>query len=510
MVTLVATGLRKTFPGVLALNNVDLTLSSGKIHGLIGANGAGKSTLIKILTGYYPDYEGRIEIDGRVISIRKPSDAFRYGIEVVHQEVDTTLIPYLTVAENLLIEKIASSNMGLFVQKKSLFKEAEEVIQKVNLNVNVSKPVADLTLPQKQLLVIARAITRSASFVILDEPTSSLSQIEAEQLFRIIKSLKEQGVSFLYVSHRLGEIQELADEVTILRNGEKVAYYTRREFDLSKAVEAMLGVPPKEIFPEKPGGLPNQTVMEVVKLSKKGRLWDISFKLYQGEILGITGQTGAGKTDLLHILFGSIKPDSGEIFLDGKKVIFHQPKDAIEQGIYLIPEDRRNHGLFIEDTVLKNISLPFLNLMSTLSFVSLSKEKKYVMELIDKVNLVPRKPNMPVRNLSGGNQQKVVVGKWLGKQPKVIIFDEATQGIDIGAKRDIYAMARNLSQTAGVIFASSDVDEVLGLADRVLVMRDGYIVAEFNADQVNRQTVMEITTGAANPVANLNHQQSGV
>ena len=228
MVTLVATGLRKTFPGVLALNNVDLTLSSGKIHGLIGANGAGKSTLIKILTGYYPDYEGRIEIDGRVISIRKPSDAFRYGIEVVHQEVDTTLIPYLTVAENLLIEKIASSNMGLFVQKKSLFKEAEEVIQKVNLNVNVSKPVADLTLPQKQLLVIARAITRSASFVILDEPTSSLSQIEAEQLFRIIKSLKEQGVSFLYVSHRLGEIQELADEVTILRNGEKVAYYTLR------------------------------------------------------------------------------------------------------------------------------------------------------------------------------------------------------------------------------------------------------------------------------------------
>ncbi|RMG02542.1 MAG: sugar ABC transporter ATP-binding protein, partial [Acidobacteria bacterium] len=411
---------------------MDFALSSGKVHALIGANGAGKSTLIKILTGYYPDYEGRIEIDGKEISIHKPSDAFKYGIEVVHQEVDTTLIPYLTVAENLLIEKIASSSMGLFVRKNELLNEAREIIKRVNLNVDVRKQVADLTLPEKQLLVIARAISRSSSFIILDEPTSSLSLIETRQLFDIIQSLKKQGVSFLYVSHRLSEIQEIADEITILRNGQKVAYFTRQELDLSKAVEAMLGVPSTEVFPEKPKEISQQRMLEVRNLIKKGRLWDISFYVNKGEVLGLTGLTGAGKTDLLHILFGSMKPDSGEIFLEGRKISLQHPKDAIQAGIYLVPEDRRSQGLFIENTVAQNISFPFIKYLSKVSFVLLEKEKRYALELIEKVRLVPPNPDMIVKNLSGGNQQKVVVGKWLGKQPKVIIFDEATQGIDVG------------------------------------------------------------------------------
>ncbi|PWH13199.1 MAG: ABC transporter [Anaerolineae bacterium] len=496
MATLRAVGLRKTFPGVVALDGVDFALSSGKVHALIGANGAGKSTLIKILTGYYPDYEGRIEIDGKEISIHKPSDAFKYGIEVVHQEVDTTLIPYLTVAENLLIEKIASSSMGLFVRKNELLNEAREIIKRVNLNVDVRKQVADLTLPEKQLLVIARAISRSSSFIILDEPTSSLSLIETRQLFDIIQSLKKQGVSFLYVSHRLSEIQEIADEITILRNGQKVAYFTRQELDLSKAVEAMLGVPSTEVFPEKPKEISQQRMLEVRNLIKKGRLWDISFYVNKGEVLGLTGLTGAGKTDLLHILFGSMKPDSGEIFLEGRKISLQHPKDAIQAGIYLVPEDRRSQGLFIENTVAQNISFPFIKYLSKVSFVLLEKEKRYALELIEKVRLVPPNPDMIVKNLSGGNQQKVVVGKWLGKQPKVIIFDEATQGIDVGAKRDIYTLVRNLAQNAAVIFSSSDIDEVLGISDRVLVLRDGRIVAEFKPDKIDRQMVMQITTGA--------------
>ncbi|MCX8062564.1 MAG: sugar ABC transporter ATP-binding protein [Anaerolineales bacterium] len=496
MATLQAIGLRKTFPGVVALDNVDFELSSGKVHALIGANGAGKSTLIKILTGYYPDYEGRIEIDGEEVSIHKPSDAFKYGIEVVHQEVDTTLIPYLTVAENLLIEKIASSSMGLFIRKNELLNEAREIIQKVNLNIDVRKQVADLTLPEKQLLVIARAISRQSSFVILDEPTSSLSLIETQQLFDIIKDLKKQGVSFLYVSHRLGEIQEIADEITILRNGQKVAYFTRQELDLSKAVEAMLGMPSAEVFPEKPKEISQQRILEVRNLTKKGRIWDLSFHVSKGEVLGITGLTGAGKTDLLHVLFGSTKPDAGEIILEGKKFSLQHPKDAIRAGIYLVPEDRRNQGLFIENTVAQNISFPFIRYLSRASFVLLEKERKYAFDLIKKVRLVPPNPDMIVKNLSGGNQQKVVVGKWLGKQPKLIIFDEATQGIDIGAKRDIYNLVRNLAQDAAVIFSSSDIDEVLGISDRVIVLRDGRIVAEFKPEMIDRQTVMEITTGA--------------
>lgn len=495
MSTLRATGLRKTFPGVVALDKVDFELSSGKVHALIGANGAGKSTLIKILTGYYPDYEGRIEINGEEISIHKPSDAFKYGIEVVHQEVDTTLIPYLTVAENLLIEKIASPSMGLFVRKNELFDEARTIIQKIHLDIDVRKQVVDLTLPEKQLLVIARALSRQAAFIVLDEPTSSLSLIETQQLFEIIRNLKKQGVSFLYVSHRLGEIQEIADEVTILRNGQKVAYFTRQELDLSKAIEAMLGMPSNEVFPNKPEEILQQRILEVRNLTQKERLCDLSFYVNKGEVLGITGLTGAGKTELLHILFGSTRPDAGEIILEGKKINLRHPRDAIQLGIYLVPEDRRNQGLFIENSVAQNISFPFLKYMSKAGFVMLDEERKYASELISKVRLIPPDPDKIVKNLSGGNQQKVVVGKWLGRQPKIIIFDEATQGIDVGAKRDIYILVRNLAQDAAVIFASSDIDEVLGISDRVIILRDGQLVAEFKPETIERQKVMEIIVG---------------
>lgn len=496
MAILKAIGLRKTFPGVIALDHVDLKLHGGKIHALIGANGAGKSTLIKILTGYYPSYEGQIEINGQVVSIHKPMDAFHYGIEVVHQEVDTTLVPYLTVAENLLIEKLAMPESGFFVRKNELNRQAQRILGSLQLEMDVRRQVADLSLPQKQLLVIARAISRNASFMILDEPTASLSLSDAERLFGILRELKQKGVAFLYVSHRLAEIQEIADEVTILRAGRQVAYFERNQFDLSKAVEAMLGSPPGELFPARQPASNLDLVMEIRQIGQGNRLKNISFKVFRGEVLGITGLTGAGKTELLQILSGSQRPDRGEIILRGKPVRFHLPKDAIRMGIYLIPEDRRNLGLLVENPIRTNITLPFTHDFSRLGFVQASKERQRVLEIMDRLKLVPRNPEMLAKNLSGGNQQKVVIGKWLLRQPEVILFDEATQGIDVGAKREVYAIARELAQNAGVIFSSSDVDEVLGLSDRVLVMRDGQIVAEFKTAEVDRQQVMELATGA--------------
>lgn len=496
MAVLKASGLRKAFPGVVALDGVDLELHGGTVHALIGANGAGKSTLIKILTGYYPSYEGSIEINGRPVSIHKPMDAFRQGIEVVHQEVDTTLVPYLSVAENLLIEKLATPKSGFFVRKAELYQQAQHTLQTLQLDLDVRVPVADLSLPQKQLLVIARAISRNASILILDEPTASLSLTDVERLFAIIRSLRENGVAFLYVSHRLAEIQEIADEVTILRGGRRVAHFTRENFEIPRAVEAMLGAPPEELFPLRDPTAQRKLVLEVRQVGQGSRLRDISFQAFQGEILGITGLTGAGKTELLNILAGSQRPDRGEILLEGEPVRFRLPKDAIRRGIFLIPEDRRKLGLLVEYPVRFNITLPFTHILSLLGFIRAAQERQRVLHIMDRLRLVPRNPEMPTKNLSGGNQQKVVIGKWLLDTCKVILFDEATQGIDVGAKREVYAIARQLSKTSAVIFSSSDVDEVLGLADRVLVLRDGHIVGEFDAQHVDRQRVMELATGA--------------
>jgi simple sugar transport system ATP-binding protein len=492
MTSLRATGLRKTFPGVVALDGVDLALHGGSVHALIGANGAGKSTLIKILTGYYDAYEGRIEINGRPVAIRRPADAFRAGIEVVHQEVDTTLVPYLSAAENLLIEQLAAPGSGLFIRKQVLYRQAQQIVDELGLEIDVRAQAADLSLPQKQLLVIARAVSRRAPFLILDEPTAALSIRDAERLFEIMRELKQRGVAFLYVSHRLAEIQEIADEVTVLRNGQKVAHFVGEAFDIAKGVEAMLGAPPGELYPKRQPAAERRLVMEVRGLCWGARLKDISFDVYQGEVLGIAGLTGAGKTELLRVLFGCEQPDRGEIYLNGKPVRFRLPKDAVRHGVYLIPEDRRNLGLLVEEPVRMNVTLPFIRDFSRLGFMRPSKEYARVLQLMDRLKLVPRKPDLPAKHLSGGNQQKVVVGKWLFGAPAVILFDEATQGIDVGAKRELYAIMRELARSAAVIFASSDIDEVLGVADRVLVMRDGQFVGEFEAEQADRQAVMRL------------------
>lgn len=492
-----ATNLGKRFPGVVALNDVSLEVQQGRVLALVGANGAGKSTLIKILTGYYEDYEGRIEIDGEPVNIRKPADAQMRGIEVVHQEVDTVLIPYLTVSENLLIEQLAERHRNPVINWHAMHQQTQAILNQIDLKVDPRKRVEDLVLYEKQMLVIARAISRKVRYLIFDEPTTSLGLSEVARLFEVIRALKAEGVGIIYISHRLNEVQEIADEIVVLRNGERVAHFDSGTPDLGQITQAMLGTSMRESFPPKPARQAGTVVFEARNLVRRNMLHDVSIQVRQGEVIAIAGLVGAGKTELLRALFGADPVDSGQFFIDGKPIKISSPNKAVAQGIFLVPEERRSQGVLVQDAVRKNMSLPFLRqFVYTGIWMSRALELAHARNVIEQVGLVPPRPETLVKNLSGGNQQKVAIGKWFGRAPRIMIFDEATQGIDVKAKWEVYELVHRLSQDAGVIYASSDIDETLAVADRVLVMRDGEIVAELAADDADRQLILEYATGA--------------
>lgn len=494
MGTLRASHLRKTFPGVVALDDVSLTLRSGSVHALVGANGAGKSTLIKILTGYYDSYEGSIELDGQAITITSPGQAQSLGIEVVHQEVDTTLVPTLTVGENLYLEQIGSGASGPVLRWSQVHASARQTLARVGLDLDTHRQVEDLSLHEKQLLVIARAVSHNVKYLILDEPTASLSLREVEGLFDLIRSLREAGVGVIYISHRLAEVKALADEVSVLRSGKKVADFSG-PIDMTKVVEQMLGEAVNYQFPPRAAaGASGEPVLEACGLTSD-RVRGVDLCVRRGEIVGLTGLVGAGKTELLRLLFGADRPTGGQIILNGKPVSFTRPEIAVQHGVFLVPEERRKQGLLVDSTAAWNITLPFLQLFTYASWMLNRKESAYASDIIARVGLNPPRPDMIVNTLSGGNQQKVVIGKWIGREPTVLLFDEATQGIDIRAKQDVYQLARSTSQKAGVIYASSEIDEVAGLADRILVMRDGRVVAELPGSTADRQTILEYATG---------------
>lgn len=490
-----AAHLGKTFPGVVALKDVSLEVPRGHVLALVGANGAGKSTLIKILTGYYEDYEGSVEIDGTAVRLHTPQTARHLGIEAVYQEVDSALIPSLTVTENVLLERLAQTGHPLFLNWNTLHNAAQEIISSIGLTLDVRQRVEDLVLHEKQMLVIARAVSQNVRYLIFDEPTTSLGQPEVERLFALIRALKARGMGIIYISHRLSEVRDIADSVVVLRGGQKVAEFSAESLDLSQVSEAMLGAPMSELFPAK-ASHPSQTPILEARHLHSPRLHDIDLHAYQGEILGIAGLVGAGKTELLRALFGADALDSGEIRLNGQPIHLGSPTDAVRQGIYLIPEERRAQGVLIDENVRRNLSLPFLSQFAwAAGLIQPRKESAHAAQLIQRLGLVPSDPEKSVGDLSGGNQQKVVIGKWLGGTPRVLLFDEATQGIDIKAKRDVYDLARTLSASAAVIYASSDVDEVIGVADRVLVMRDGQIVAQLRGEAIDRIAILEYAIG---------------
>ncbi|HPP70968.1 MAG TPA: sugar ABC transporter ATP-binding protein [Pseudothermotoga sp.] len=487
--------LSKKFPGVVALDDVDIQIESGKVHALVGANGAGKSTLVKILTGYYESYEGEISIDGKKIVLRDPREAFQNGIEVVHQEVDTQLVPTLTVAENLYLESFNGGEFGTVISSRKLKRKAEADLNRIGFPLPVSMKVEDLSLHEKQQLVIARALIHNVKFLILDEPTSSLSLLEAQKLFDLVSNLKQRGVGILYISQRLDEIPIVADHITVLRNGKKVAYFDQVP-ELSQIVEAMLDVPQGNLFPEKKESTPSEVVMKVENLAWKDKVRQVSFEVRKGEILAITGLTGAGKTETLKLLFGAYQPEGGKISIDGVPVKIKDPTKAIEKGVYLVPEERRREGLILNKSARENMTMPFMkDFCRFLGRIIKTVEIKHTSEIAKRVHLMPLDVERQAQYFSGGNQQKIVVGRWLGGNPKVLLLDEPTQGVDVGAKREIYKLVTEISKNCAVVFATSDINEAIGIGDRILVMRDGKVMAEFTSQNADAKEILSYAAG---------------
>ncbi len=482
--------ISKSFPGVQALREVDFEANGGEIHALLGANGAGKSTLMKILSGAYSADEGTITIDGAAAVIRHPTDAKRHGIQCVYQEVDTALVPQLTVGENIMLDRLAGDEGQRWIRWGALYRTVENLLDDIGFSLPVRKYAAELTLAEKQLVLIARAVMQKAKFVIFDEPTAPLSAEEADRLFAVMRKLKTEGVGSIFISHRLPEVFQICDRITVMRDGRRVLTKRTEETDIPEIIEAMLGRTFSEEFPKEdvPIGGP---LLEVkgVRLGRKVR--GVDFTVRAGEIVGIAGLVGAGKTELSRLLFGADPLEGGEIRLSGRALKLRQPDDAIRAGIVLVPEERRKEGILVNESVSLNLTLPTLKRFSRWGFVRSSAEADHAEQLVRKLGIKTPDVGQQVRYLSGGNQQKVAVGKWLPTEARVFLFDEPTKGVDIGAKSDIFRLIGGLAREGkGIVYFSSEIAEILGIADRVLVMCDGRIVKEFNRGEATQDEIM--------------------
>ncbi len=490
------------FPGVKALSNVDFSIERGVIHALVGANGAGKSTLMKILGGAYNHYTGKIYFDGEPIDIRNPRDAKDLGIDVVYQEVDTALTPYLTVTENIMMDVMANKMKGKhFINWGKLRRSAREIMKRVGIQLDPQALVQNLSLADKQMVLIARALATNTNFLILDEPTAPLSQTETEELFRLMRDLaKNQNVGVVFISHRLPEIFEVCETITILRDGKVVADQKIETMTQQNLIELMLGRRFEEAYPKTivPIG---ETIFEVRNLREaNNKVRDVSLTVRSGEIIGVTGLVGAGKTELCKTLFGAYEVESGEVLLHGKKLKLRNPHAAVKQGVALVPEERRKEGILVDEPVFVNLTLPSLdNFTYGPDFVNTVAERRTARKMIDDLGVVTPSENQKVAYLSGGNQQKVAVGKWLLADAEIYIFDEPTKGVDVGAKRDIFELIGGLAQKGkGVIYASSEIPEILDISDRIYVMYDYTIVKEMKTSEATEEEILLYSAGGNN------------
>lgn len=466
-------GISKRFPGVLALDHVDFNVSAGEVHCLLGHNGAGKSTLMKVLSGVYAADEGEIRIDGKSVTPRNPAHARQLGIRTVFQEL--SLVPALSVAENIFLERLPGR--PAWVDRRQMFKAVREILKSLDIDVRPEEPVYRLSLATQQLIEIARAIAFRARVLIMDEPTASLSSRETETLFRIIRRLKAEGVAVVYISHRLEEIQSIGDRITVMRDGRNVGTLRVEQASTDTVVELMLGRRLEEQYPA-PVGRRGEPVLSVRDLSLAGAYEGVSFDLYHQEILGITGQVGAGVHELAHSLFGHGPRPRGEIRIGGARLP-HSPRAAIRFGMGFIPEDRRNAGLVLKHAIRENMALPSLRLRAAYGWLKLGEERRKMTELAQAVGLRMTSLEQPIGLLSGGNQQKVVVAKWLANRSRILLFAEPTRGVDVGSRAEIYRLiAEQVAGGASAILFSSDLEEVVGMCDRILVMRRGRIVGE--------------------------------
>ncbi len=484
------------FPGVKALDNAHFTMQSGRVHALIGANGAGKSTLMKVLSGAYNHWTGKIQINGKDTNIRSTEDAKDLGIQIVYQEVDVALIPYLSVAENIMLDEMVNGMKGKQLVNWTYIKDnARKVLKRLNVNISVDKKVSDLSLAEKQMVLISRAIQQKCSLLILDEPTAPLSNNETEELFRVVRELKDDKVGVIFISHRLPELFVICDDVTVMRDGKFISEKLIAETNEVEVVEDMLGRSLNESFPKVAVDIGNK-VFEVKKLSDSHILENINVHVNKGEIIGIAGLVGAGKTELCKAIFGAVPITSGEIYLHNKKINIQSPYHAVINGLALVPEERRKEGILVHEPVYSNLTIPSLNNFTNKGIVDFKKEYKTSRDIIKKLGIKTPNEFQKVEFLSGGNQQKIAVGKWLIADAEVYIFDEPTKGVDIGAKTDIFNLVGELvSNGKCVIYATCETNEILGISDRVYVMYDGKIAKEFVTKDTSEDEILYYSAG---------------
>lgn len=487
--------IRKTFPGVIALDNVCFELRSGEVMALLGENGAGKSTLMKILSGVYTRDSGELEILGNKYGNFDTSKAQEAGVAIIHQELN--MCKHLTVTENMFLGR--EIRKGAILDNAEMQRQAKEILDTLNVDLDPNEVVGNLQVSKQQMVEIAKALSINAKILIMDEPTSALTSKEIDDLFRIIKKLKSEGRGIVYISHRLEELQHIVDRVTIMRDGQYILTKDFTEMTMDEIIQNMVGREIKEKFPrvicEK-----GEKIFEVKNLNAGRMVRDVSFEAFEGEIIGFAGLMGAGRTETTRAIFGIDPKESGEIYLKGEKVEINKPEDAIRSGIVLAPEDRKKDGLCTKLSVKENLALPNLDMIcSNLGVINRSKEKDLCDKAIKNLRIKVSDSSVDAANLSGGNQQKVVVGKWLARDSKVVIFDEPTRGIDVGSKVEIYNMMNDLKkQGIAVIFVSSEMPEVMGIADRIIVMCDGRITGEVSALETTQDEILKFATAFEN------------
>lgn len=486
--------ISKSFSGTVALDDVDFELGQGEVHALVGENGAGKSTLIKILSGIHRADKGEIYLNGEQVEISDPLTAQRLGIAAIYQE--PTVFPELSIAENVFMGHHACNRINRRIDWANMYQKTRGLLHSLDVNLDPRTKLKQLSAAEQQLIEIVKALSLDSKILIMDEPSSSLTHKEIEKLFETIRHLKEQKTSIIFISHRLEEAFEIADRITILRDGRYIG--TRDvspNLSIEEIIRMMVGRELTEMFPKKDVKL-GSTVLKIEGLSKEGQVYNIGFELRKGEILGFAGLIGAGRTKLARLIFGLETPNSGRIYIDGKEVEINNPWTALKQGIAFVPEDRQAQGLVLPMNITHNITLPVLDRFSKRGWVNQQRERRNAKEYADMLNIKAHGLWEPVMKLSGGNQQKVVLAKWLATNPKILILDEPTRGVDVGAKVAVHEFVSQLaSRGVAIIMMSSELPEILGMSDRVMVMFEGRIVQEFAREEVTQDKILAAAVG---------------
>lgn len=483
--------ITKSFSGVRALKGVDFRLKAGSVHALMGENGAGKSTLMKILSGNYHCDDGEIILKGRKVKIDRPTKALHMGISMIYQEL--TPVPEMMVAENIFLGR-EPVKMGL-LDYKELFRQTKELLDHIGIDLDPAAKMKDLKVSDMQLVEIAKAVSYNSDIIIMDEPTSAITDREVEKLFTVIRELKGRGKGIIYISHKMDEVFKIADTITVFRDGQYIGTKSSEETNSREIISMMVGRELKDIFP-KSMHKTGEVMLSVRNFSQKGKFHNVSFDVHKGEVLGIAGLMGSGRTEVMEALFGITKADSGEIYIEGSKVSIKSPVDAIRHGIAFVTEDRKLEGLVLPASVKHNITVASLKKVSGKYFIKNREERSVVDLYIKSLSIKTPSRDQIVQSLSGGNQQKVVIAKWLMTKPKILILDEPTRGIDVGAKTEIYKLMNKFaSEGYAIIMISSELPEILGMSDRILVFHDRSVAGELSREEATQERIMEFATG---------------